>query len=463
MTIREKLLKAVARYDLISPGDRLLLGVSGGQDSVTLTLVLAALAEQLQISLVVGHLHHGLRGAQGDADQRFVSELAQRLGLAFVAETADVAALAEQEKCGVEVAGRTARYRFFERAAQEHHCNKIALGHTATDRAETVLMNLFRGAGLHGLRGIPPRRGNVIRPLILITRQETAEYCRSCDMAACHDVYNADPHYLRNRVRADLLPQLEREYGPGIEEALCRAAENLWDEIGWTEPLVAEALEGTRGPICGTLSASALRDMPGGLRHRVLRLFVQQAGYDLSDISNERWQAVEALIDQSQTGRKVELGHGRYVQLEYDSFGVSGPDTPVAAPAEPLEPVVLPVPGLVELPDGAVVQADLTDLPPTLPAADESTAVLDAQKAQQGGFLLLRRPRPGDRFTPLGMTGSKKLQDFFVDNKVPPGKRNPWLVTRQDGEILWVAGHRLAQTAKVDDSTSTYLILSVSV
>ena len=465
MSICEKLLKAVARYDLISPGDRLLLGVSGGQDSVTLTLLLAELAAQLQITLVVGPLHHGLRGEQGDADQQFVADLAAKLRLPFVAEKADVGALADTLGCGVEAAGRIARYRFFQRAAREHHCNKIALGHTGTDRAETMLINLFRGSGLHGLRGMPPRRDNIIRPLILMSRQETGEYCRSCNLTVCHDVYNADPHYLRNRLRADLLPQLERDYGPGIEAALCRAADSLWDELEWTEPLVEQALSEAAQPghTATALSAAALRAMPGGLRHRVLRRFVQQASYDLSDISSERWQAVEELLERSQTGRRAELGHGRYVQLSYDSFGVSGPNEAFEAPADLPQPFLLPVPGRVQLPDGTLVQAELTHLPPRLPAAQEFTAVLDAQKAQAGGGLLLRKPRPGDRFRPLGMAGSKKLHDFFVDNKVPRRERAPLLVTQQTGEILWVAGHRLAETAKVDDSTSIYLILSVSV
>ena len=458
MTIRDKLLRAVERYDLISPGDRLLVGVSGGQDSVALALLLVELAGELQITLVIAHLHHGLRGEAGDADRQFVADLAARLGLPFVSEETDVAALGREEKCGLEEAGRLARYRFFERAAAEHQCGKIALAHTATDRAETLLMNLFRGAGLYGLRAIPPRRDNIIRPLLLALRQETEDYCQRLGLEPRHDACNADRHHLRNRLRADLMPQLERDYGPGLEQALCRAADSLWDEIEWTEPLVEQALTEAATDAPSSLSLPALRTMPPGLRQRVLRRFLQQSGEGLNDISQERWLALEALIKEGQTGRKVELGLGRSVQLEYHLLRVCTQDQPLEHSACC---VPLVVPGQVTLADGTVIEAALTALPPDLPEASSLRAVLDARRA--GSTLLVRHPQPGDRFSPLGMGGTKKLQNFFVDNKTPPRGRHPLLVTTMDGEILWVVGHRLAEQAKVDDATDAYLILSVRV
>lgn len=315
-------------------------------------------------------------------------------------------------------------------------------------------MNLFRGAGLHGLRSIPPRRDNVIRPLILCSRSETEAYCRAHGFEPRHDTCNADLHHLRNRLRADLMPTLERDYGPGLEAALCRAADSLWDELEWTEPLVAEAYAAAATD-AATLSLPALQALPAGLRQRVLRRFLQQSDLGVTDLSQERWLALEALIQEGRTGRTVELGLGRGVQLEYASLRVCAP--PLPPPDDSC--VTLPVPGRVTLPDGTMVSASLTDSPPALPAASAPHAVLDAQRA--GPTLLLRRPRPGDRFTPLGMSGAKKLQDFFVDTKTPPRGRHPLLVTAADGEILWVVGHRLAETAKVDDTTDTYLILSV--
>jgi tRNA(Ile)-lysidine synthase len=226
--------------------------------------------------------------------------------------------------------------------------------------------------------------------------------------------------------------------------------------VEWTEPLVAEALQAALKGKGDTLSVPALQGMPGGLRHRALRRFLRHIGFGHGDISAERWAALEELVNRSQSGRKLELSLGRCVQIEYDSLKVFWPDE---APRD-VEPVTLPVPGEAILPDGGTVQAALRSAPEAFPAANEPLAVLDAGRA--GSELIVRYPQAGDRFTPLGMTGSKKLQDFFTDNKTPARERHPLLVTDNNGEILWVVGHRLAETAKVDDETSEYLILSVT-
>ena len=456
MTIRDQLLQAVARYDLLDPHDRVLVAVSGGQDSLALLMLLHDLVSELQLELVVGHLHHGLRGEVADADQQHVGELAAQLGLPYATDRTDVAALAKAEGVGVEAAGRRARYAFFDRAADAHGCNKIALAHTATDRAETLLMNLFRGAGLPGLRSIPPRRGRIIRPLILVSRQETGEYCRITNMKVRLDSTNLDPTPLRNRVRANLLPQLEQEYGPGIEAALCRAAEHVLAEIEWTEPFVAQALEAARQD--EGLAVAPLQEMPRGLRQRVLRRFLAEAGHPLTDLSQERWEALEALVESGGTGRRLELSAGPGVELIYGVLQTVGPEDD----ADHCEAVFrLPVPGRVDLPDGSGLTATLgepgaDDFPPA--SADE--AVLDADRA--GDVLLVRQPRPGDRFVPLGMSGQKKLQDFFVDEKVPPRQRRPWLVTDEAGDILWVVGHRVAEAARVHDPTARRVMLRLS-
>lgn len=456
MTIREKLLQAVERYALLDRGDHVLVGVSGGQDSLTLLSELHALAPQLRIELVVAHLHHGLRGEAADADQQHVGELAAQLGLLFAAERTDVAGLAEAEKIGLEEAGRRSRYRFFDRAADAHGCNKIAVAHTATDRAETLLMNLFRGAGLHGLRSIPPRRDRIIRPLILVSRQETADYCRTSGLRVRLDSTNLEPTPLRNRVRAELLPQLERGYGPGIETALCRAAEHVLAEIEWTEPLVAQGLAGAR--VSEGLSLAALQEMAPGLRHRVLRHYLAEAGHQPTDVSQERWEALEAFIERGRTGRRLELSSSLGVELEYNVLRVEEREEAEEGWTGIIE---LHVPGQVTLPGGTLVEAQTSsERPNEYPPAEAHQAVMDATKA--GDLMLLRRARPGDRFVPLGMTGEKKLQDFFVDNKVPSRDRHPLVVTRTDGQILWIVGQRMAEIARADDNGRRFVTLKVS-
>ncbi len=457
-SLKEKVLQAITRYALLRAGERVLVAVSGGQDSLTLLGILHELAPELQIELAVAHLHHGLRGEAADADQQYVRELAETLKLPFVTEKINVAAQAAQKKISLEEAGRQARYDFLERAAAAQHCQKIALGHTATDRAETLLINLLRGTGIYGLRSIPPRRGQIIRPLILASRDETAAYCQRQQWTPRFDQTNADLSFLRNRLRLVLWPILKQEAGPGLEEALCRAAEHLWEEVEWTEPIVEEALKAAQQG--EGLSAQALQKMAPGLRYRVLRHFLAQAGHPLANMSQERWEALEAFVLQGGTGRRLELPGGWSVELIYDRIHLREfvQNQPAA---NEQQQIVLFVPGEAELPDGQRIQATLSEnKPAAFPPAQARESVLDAERA--GMCLLVRRPYPGDRFLPLGMQQSKKLQDFFVDNKVPPQARRPWLVTRADGEILWIVGHRISEIACVKEQTKRFLWLRLT-
>lgn len=457
-SLKEKVLQAISRYALLHAGERVLVAVSGGQDSLALLGILHELAPELHIELAVAHLHHGLRGEAADADQQYVRELAATLKLPFETEKIDVAALAAQRKMSLEEAGRQARYTFLERAAEKQHCQKIALGHTATDRAETLLINLLRGTGIYGLRSIPPRRGRIIRPLILARRDETAAYCRWQQWTPCFDQSNADLSFLRNRLRLVVWPVLEQEAGPGLDEALCRAADHLWEEVEWTEPLVEEALQAAQQG--EGLSAQTLQQMAPGLRYRVLRRFLAQAGHPLANMSQERWEALEAFVLQGGTGRRLELPGGWSVELIYDSIHLREFSQEKLSESEQQQ-IVLFVPGEAELPDGQKIQATLSeDKPAAFPAAEAKESVLDAERA--GKLLLVRKPYPGDRFWPLGMQQSKKLQDFFVDNKVPLQARRPWLVTRADGEILWIVGHRISEIACVKERTKRFLWLRLT-
>ena len=424
---------------------------------MALAVLLAEEAPSADWQVDIAHLHHGMREPGGDEDCRRVQALAERLGCGFVTRRTDVLALARQAKIGLEEAGRQARYTFFEEIARSGGYDRIALGHTATDRAETLLMNLFRGAGLAGLRSIPPRRGRIVRPLLLISRQETGEFCRRRRLEVCTDECNEDPQFLRNRLRSGLLPMLEADYGPGVEQALCRAAETVFWELEWTAPQVEAAL----GEVCSGdgLDMAALDALPMGLRRRVWQRYMQQCGHLLENISSERWEALEVVVSGGETGKTVQLPGGWRVRTEYGVARLErDEEDPAAAPWE--GEAVLAVPGEVNLPDGTKLSADVTETAPALPPADALQAVMDAAKV--GKSLYVRRSRPGDRFRPLGLEGTKKLQDMFIDNKVAPDRRRPLVVTVADGEIAWVVGHRLSERVRIGAETGAYIVVTVT-
>ena len=225
--LEEKALDALQKYSLLQPGDRIAVGVSGGADSVALLRFLAQYRAQYRWEITVCHVNHGLRGAEADRDEQFVRALAERLGLPCLVRRCDAAALAAAQHCSVEEAGRRARYSFFAEAAGES--GRIATAHTLQDSIETVLLNMIRGTGLHGLCGIPRIRGSIIRPLLDCTRAEVEQYLAALGQPYCTDSTNRADDYTRNAVRHRILPQMQA-LNPNFEAAMARMTPFLNNE-----------------------------------------------------------------------------------------------------------------------------------------------------------------------------------------------------------------------------------------
>ena len=463
--LQEKLLAAVAEYDMLEAGQRILVAVSGGPDSMALLHVLYTLSGDLPIQLAVAHLNHQLRGVEADKDEQYVQSCCQQWDLPCFVERRDIAALAADQKLSVEAAGRQARYEFFARLADQHGFDRVALGHTATDRVETLLINLLRGTGLYGLRSIPPRRGQFFRPLFTVWRAETAEYCRLHNLEPRLDASNLSAcDYLRYKVRLERLPLLESDYAPQLETSLLRLAGAVEQELDWTEPLVAAAYQqAARGDDRRiTLDLTQLADMPEGLRYRLLRYALIQLRGEAADIEATYYRALQKLIREGQTGAQVPLIGAISARRGYNSIELS-----TYTPEEAPEPAIrgrwiLPVPGKVTAPElDLTLQAQvMAQRPDELGEAKGCQITVDAQAI--GDELFVRTWRPGDSFQPLGLSGHKKLQDIFVDEKVPRRQRGrvPLLVTGDD-EIVWVVGYRLSEQFKVSAQTQRFLKLTV--
>ncbi len=431
---------------------RVLVGVSGGPDSVCLLDAAASLHDETGVDVRAAHLDHGLRGEEGRADAAYVAGLCDRLGVPLDTERADVAALAKESRQSMEEAGRRARYDFFARVARRH-CTGVALvAHTADDQAETVLLHLTRGAGLAGLGGIRPLTSwrspdgglRVGRPLLGLSRAGTEAYCAARDLSPRHDNSNDSLDFARNRIRREALPVL-RKINVEASGNAARFANLAAQAADYLDAQAREWLKSnasTRGDAVA-LPRAALAAQHPALRAHVLREALREFVPDLQGFGSRHLDAVDDLCSGA-SGRRADLPGGVAAHTEAAALILRvGPPPP---PAMPIEPHDLTLPGVA---DAGPWRVEGRLVPASEPFPDgRYAALLDPSTARR---VTVRSRRRGDRFQPLGMRESKSLQDFFVDAKVPRADRDGAPLLVADGEIIWVVGHRLGERAKVRD------------
>ena len=426
--------RAVARHGLLARGDRVVVALSGGADSTALLDLLARLAPEYDLELIPAHLDHGLRPGAGET--AFCREAAARYGLELVAGAVRPGRLAGPS---LQQAAREARYAFLLETARAHGARRMALGHQADDQAETVLLRLLRGAGRRGLAGMPVRREpGVIRPLLGIRRAEIRAYLRRREIPFLEDPSNRSEAYLRNRVRADLLPRLEREYNPSLVRDLAAAAEILAEEDLFLEEEAAR--RGPAEPVPGgvALDAAALRSMPRALARRAVRQAVERAAGDLRGLERVHVEAVLDLLAAPTIPARVALPRGLEARKVYDRLEVGRP----RAAARLDGPRPLAVPGRTVFPElGVAVECTLLAGPAPDRPLPPDQALVDLERCASP--LAVRSRRAGDVFRPEGMDGRKKVARYLADRKVPCSERDrvPLVVDGLD-RVVWVAGYR---------------------
>jgi tRNA(Ile)-lysidine synthase len=475
---------------LVAPGDRLVVALSGGPDSVALFHLLQECARSLGITMAgIAHLHHGLRGPDADADEAFCRALATAAGVPACVGRADVGALARARRCSVEVAGHVARAEFYARARTSLGASLVATGHTANDRAETVLLHLGRGAGLRGLGGIRDRAGHVVRPLLEVERPEVLRYLASRGQAFREDATNADVAIARNRVRHRVLPALEEHLSPRVVGALCRLADLAADDEDVLGELARERGAGVlrMDGAMRTLDGVALRRQPRAMRRRIVEEAIRQvAGGHRPGLVHV--EAVLSLASSERLGACLHLpGVVAVVMAEGLRLRPAGVDSAGRGPGEgpaarnggarrrlsgreggqpaagAIAQCQIPIPGVLRDEHGrwaltARLGPPMDEVAARSAASAGGVAVLDAERA--GAPLFVRSRRPGDRLRPLGLGGRRKLQDVLVDARVPRSARDevPLVVDASD-RILWVVGHCISDYVRVSGRTTGVLLL----
>ena len=454
----QKIKRTISRHRMISEGDSVIVAVSGGPDSVCLLHVLHELKAELHIHLVVAHFDHGLRPAEDESETAFVRGLAESLNLPF--ETAKGHLLAKRARGSKEEVARTARYSFLEKVRKKHKARKIALGHNLNDQAETIVMRLLRGSGPSGLTGIPPcRDGSIFRPLIEIERTEIENYLKAKKLASVTDSSNLKTDYLRNKIRLKLMPLLE-QHQPQLVHLLGQTAEILRDEGDYLERIAEAWLkkEVTRNPDnTFQLSTASFLALPVALRRRVIRNVIGKAKKDLRRISWDHIEAIQRLAQSEKPQAALNLPGRLTVKRTYDHLVFSAS---VKGKPRPFH-YTLDGPGTYDLKEiGRSISVEETKNRKGLRFRGSArTAFLDAEKLR---FPLTLRPfKAGDRFIPFGMSGHKKLKDFFVDLKVPMEQRHTTPILCYDDTPVWVCGFRIDDRFKVTPDTKRVLKTSI--
>jgi tRNA(Ile)-lysidine synthase len=462
-SLAARVLAAVRRRQLIDGQARVVAAVSGGADSVALAHVLRELSEAGALTLVaIAHLDHCLRGAESARDATFCRDLALELNVAFDVEAADVGRLARERGQSNEEAGREERYAFFERARARASADLVATAHTRDDQAETVLLRLFRGAGTRGLSGIPPRRGMIVRPLIDLRRAELVAWLEAHRRTWVEDSSNSDRALTRNWIRHELLPRVTARFGDGVVDVLARGADLARADDSILSEIAREVAPGIQQESDGAieLSVPALFVQPPAIRQRIVGSAIRRAGGRQGSAAH-----IAAVIRMMESGGPPQLRLGG-TALELSASG-RVLSIRVARPARPETPsrwsYDLTIPGQIDLPEaGGRLSAQSSTLK-ALGGLDGVRRLAPGQVATCGlsGAVVVRRWEPGDALQVLGLSGRKKLQDLFVDRKVPRERRQTVpVVAHPDGRIVWVAGHALSEAFRVNEATKSVVVLS---
>ncbi len=478
-------LEYIRRHGLLEPGGGVVVGVSGGPDSVALLDLLARLAPEWDLRLQVAHLHHGIRGVEADADADLVVERAEGYGLSWTLERVDLPAIAREKGLALEEAARWVRYNFLARVAQREGARRIAVAHNADDQAETVLMHLLRGAGPGGLRGMlpdsrlpvygtpPAEAGQVlpalrlVRPLLQTPREEIEAYCEERGLEPRFDRTNLDTTFFRNQLRHEVLPYLAG-ISPQISERLRHLAEVVRADY--------ELLEADFDAAWEALLVYAYEDALAfdleGWRARPLavqRALVRRAAYrlreTLRDVSFVHVEDAVAVARSGRTGAQATLPRGLVLEVRYQTL-VIGDEAALHLPEdrpwlEQAAVIPVTVPGTTPLPEGwsfHIAEVEAWELGTIVTNPQPLVAWMDAEALEDRPRLRTRRE--GDRFRPQGMGGAEvRLSDFLINAKVPWAWREhlPLLVAGE--EILWVAGERLSEEAIVKPGSQRVLRL----
>jgi len=464
-TLLKKVRRTIEEHVMLEKGDNVVVGISGGPDSTALLVVLRELKEEYGLRLVAAHLNHLIRKGAAKKDADFSAGIAKRMGIPSVVESRDVPRIAKERGLSMEEAARVARYDFYREVAKRRGANKIALGHTSDDQAETVLMRLIRGSGLLGLSGIPPARrlGDtmIIRPLMGVSRDEITEFLKKRGIPYRIDATNDQSICARNKVRRQLIPYLEKRFSPSIKSTLADIGKNLRVDYDYMTAMAHRAFR--RYARCGRNAVEIRRAFlreDKAIQRMIIREALKRLKGDLNAVTYRHWQDLERLLCARQ--RWAFSLPGKITARADKEKLILSSEVPGSGATYLGGLYTLDVPGRLSLPEiQKTLKASAVKKRPAFRSKrSRNVEYFDGARLQRP--LLVRFKRFQDSIQPLGMDRRKKLKRLFIDEKVPAAARARVPLVLSGADIIWAAGVKRSAVAKITDMTKAIVKITIT-
>lgn len=463
--ILEKVENTIKSHKLINKGDKVLIGVSGGPDSVCLLDLLFKIKDKRNLKISIIHINHGLRGKDSEKDQALVNNLAKKYQIPIIIKKINVKNYQKKNKLSLEEAARDLRHQVFSLTCQQKKINRVVLAHTSSDQVETVLMNFLRGAGINGLSGMNYHKDfkvltnnkrinfQIIRPLLDCSKKEILAYLKQEKLKFNLDKTNFDLNFTRNRIRHEIIPAFKK-INPSIEENILAQAKLFQD--------LSQSVETTIKPIIKSshfdkdrseLSLKKWKRLNGFYKKEAILAFLRKFS-STKDIYSSQIEEIVDLLENSSTGSYKILPFGLVIYKNYDKLIISYKN--LLLDKKKIKKQKLKITGITELPE---IQAKIeTNFSNKKKSENQDTAFVDLKKT--GKDIFVRSRKPGDRFKPTGFRGGKKVQDFLIDAKIPKFLRNdvPILVDKKD-RIIWLGGLRQDRQFIASENSKQILII----
>ncbi len=447
--------ETILENKLINEYENVVVGVSGGPDSMALLYLLLKIREKFDFNIIVAHVNHGVRGVEASEDESFVKRKTEDLNLPYYSRTVDMIAYGREKGITAEEAGRELRYGFFREILSNLGGGKIAVAHNRNDQAETLLMRIFRGTGIDGLRGMEFKTGDIIRPILNISREDIEKYIEVNSIETVLDKTNLMPIYTRNKIRLELIPYIEKNFNPNIINTLWRLSQTSLMDSKFLDNYSQDKyklLLKYKDINCIILDADLFKKLDKSIKYRVIRRSIEDIAGNIQGFGEQHIASIVNLFETGETGKETHLPNNIVAKIDYNDLKI------YRDILEKTEDFICKLDlGVNDFPIlgyrfnlEILSKEELKDI-----SKKKEIKIFDFDKIK--GNLYLRNRRNGDRFIPFGMLGSKKLKDYFIDEKISRSKRDKIPLIVDEENILWVVGYRTSEIYKVTKETKKIL------